>query len=282
MAMIYSFIPLDEIKYVQVAKNYYSERDEWSKKSEAEQHIELYQLVSSRRKDLMFTGHSACILHGIPRLEKSENRPHCISEKTKGSDFICWRHGARDPNATMIKGLFVASPTRAICDLAKYDSLSSLLVSINHCLCNGLFTKEQLSSELEAFPKKKWQSSIKRLLKVATGKCESPLETLAWKKIYNAGFILPEQQVNIYNKHFLVGRVDMYWELTKRKIILELDGKVKYQESKDIFAEKKREDNLREMGYEIVRATWKDVENDQLLKKLEKVKIPKRRYCRVF
>ena len=276
--MIYSTIQQDEIKYLQIAKNYYALSDDWLKKSEAEQHIELCQLVSSRRKDLMFTGHSACVLRGIPRLGKSEIRPHCISEKTKGSDFICWRHGLRDSNATRINGLLVASPARTICDLAKYDSISSLLVSINHCLCKSLFTKEQLSYELEMSPGKKWQSSIKRLLKVATGKCESPLETLAWIKIYRAGFILPEQQVNIYGNHSLIGRVDMYWKLLNRKIILELDGKVKYTDGKDIFAEKKREDNLREKGYEVIRATWKDVAGDQFIKKLERANIPKRRY----
>jgi very-short-patch-repair endonuclease len=70
----------------------------------------------------------------------------------------------------------------------------------------------------------------------------------------------------------------MYWELPNRRVILELDGKMKYQTPNDIYKEKRREDTLRAMGFEVVRAVWADVISGALVKRLHEIKIPQRRY----
>lgn len=279
--MKYSTIILDESEYIQVTRNYYSKRIEWAQLNESQKHIELCRCISARRKNFVLTGQSACAILGIPRLDVFEMRPHAITQKKKGTDVVCWRRGKPDIKSKEIDGFQVASPTRIICDLAKYDSLESLLVSINHCLRSNLFTKNQLLAEISNREGMRWKNSLLKVLKYATKKCESPLETKAWIAIHRAGFVLPEQQKNItsqQNKKEFLGRVDMFWEIKKRKIILELDGAIKYLNKEVLFDEKKREDKLRESGYEIIRATWKDIETNTLIKKLEKISIPKRRY----
>ena len=62
----------------------------------------------------------------------------------------------------------------------------------------------------------------------------------------------------------LVGVVDWVWH--GWRLIVEFDGKVKYagkfgQSGTDaLFAEKKREDEIRELtGYRILRLTWEDL-----------------------
>ena len=275
--MEYSSIRLDESKYIEVVENYYVLKEEWAKKLPEERHLELCECIARRRKVLIFTGQSACAIYGIPRLDPYEMRPHCITYKGKHADIICWRERSLDPKAKVVNGFLVASPIRVICDLAKNDSMHSLLASINHCLNKKLFSKEELLAEIDKAPRIMGKNKIKKVLKVASDKCESTLESLAWITINNEGFLLPEQQIKIYDKKKFIGRVDMCWKIKGRTIILELDGMIKYEDRDAFRLEKIREGKLYDCGHHVVRATWDDVISGVLLKRLEKEGIPKRR-----
>ena len=281
MAMMYSKKHLSETEYIQVAKDYYAHRDEWLSMTNESQHLDMCACVSKRRKQLMFTGQSSCAVQSIPRLDPFEIRPHCIGEsRRKTNDIIIWNFGKPDPHAKMVNGLLVTGPIRTICDLAKFDSTESLLVAINYCLFEKLFSKEQLAKVLNQHPRMKRKCLLERLIKLATPKCESPLETMAWIALYKAGFVMPQQQINIYGKfgkREFIGRVDMYWKLRSREIVLELDGNIKYTDRNILIEEKKREDKLRESGLEVIRADWRDVANGRLIEMLLRRKIPLRR-----
>ena len=56
-----------------------------------------------------------------------------------------------------------------------------------------------------------------------------------------------------------VARVDLWVEGTG--VVVEFDGRVKYTEGgpEALFAEKRREDRLRRLGYVVVRVTWSDL-----------------------
>ena len=275
--MLYSRKRLDESKYIEVAKNYYAVIEEWDKKNSSERHLEFCYCFSERRKNLLFTGQSACSIYGIPRVDPFEVRPHCIRENTMRTDIICWRYGKTDEHARTLNGLKVVSPIRGIWDLEKYDTSYSLLTSINHCLYKKLFSKEKFLTALNSEQKRPGRKRLFKLISLATHKCESPLETLAWIAINNAGFHNPKQQVHIYDKQHFVGRVDMCWENGNNKVVLELDGLNKYEDRNVLVAEKIREDKLRFIGYELVRATWKDVRDGKLIKMLNEKNISKKR-----
>jgi very-short-patch-repair endonuclease len=67
--------------------------------------------------------------------------------------------------------------------------------------------------------------------------------------------------------------------LDDEKVVLEFDGKVKYTRTADepdpfgnrrtpqevLWHEKRREDRLREMGYEVVRVTWSELDDPRAL-----------------
>jgi very-short-patch-repair endonuclease len=280
MGMKYSSRILPKTEYKQIAKNYYAVRSEWALMTDAARHLDMCDCVSNRRRQPMFTGQSACAMRGIARLDAFEMRPYCISDRRKRTDdFVVWNYGPLDPNATIERGRLAAGPIRTVFDLAKFDSPESLLVSINDCLYKKMFTKKWFVREMEKRPGMKGTKLLGQLLRLATPECESPLETIAWTAIYKAGFRMPLQQVKIYDDDKFVGRVDMYWKVRRRRIVLELDGKVKYTgaETDALYKEKKREDALREMKYDVIRATWEDVISGDLAKMLHKRKIPMRR-----
>ena len=276
--MKYSLKPLGTTEYIEVAKNYYALRSEWNNMFPVERHLELCACIPKHYSKPVFTAQSGCAAHGIARLDKYEVRPYCISENHKRSSFVRWCYGERDQNTKMINGMLVASPMRTVFDLAKYDSSLSLLVTLNDCLFKKLFNGKKIISELEKRGGKHQTKRLLRLMRFATEKCESPLETIGWHAIYQAGIVLPEQQAAIHNeKHIFVARVDMLWELNGRKVILELDGRIKYDDNIDSYQEKLREDKLRALGFEVIRASWQNVMSGELVKTLIEKKIPLRR-----
>ncbi|MBK8468782.1 MAG: hypothetical protein IPL45_03020 [Actinomycetales bacterium] len=46
-------------------------------------------------------------------------------------------------------------------------------------------------------------------------------------------------------------------------VIVEFDGRVKYVNAAVLWDEKRREDALRALGYEVVRVTWADLEHPE-------------------
>ncbi|HEY7989384.1 MAG TPA: hypothetical protein VIE19_09205 [Lapillicoccus sp.] len=57
----------------------------------------------------------------------------------------------------------------------------------------------------------------------------------------------------------MFARVDL---LVGERVVVEFDGAVKYSgdaSGRVLFAEKRREDRLRDLGFEVVRVTWSDL-----------------------
>lgn len=80
------------------------------------------------------------------------------------------------------------------------------------------------------------------------------MRSLARVAFEAVGLPAPEQQVKIYDRKGLIGVVDFLWE--EQATIGEFDGRLKYtgQPNADVlYAEKRREDRLRALGFEVVR-----------------------------
>ncbi len=102
----------------------------------------------------------------------------------------------------------------------------------------------------------------RRVALAADGGAESPGETRSRVAIARAHLPTPTLQ---YEVPELGVRTDLLWE--EFRTVGEFDGKVKYgralrpgQDPGDVvFAEKRREDALRNLGYEVVRWTWDEL-----------------------
>jgi hypothetical protein len=85
-------------------------------------------------------------------------------------------------------------------------------------------------------------------------------------RLHEDGLPAPELQPEIFdNNGYLVAHVDFQWK--EQRTIGEFDGKIKYGKlrrpgqslEEAIFAEKLREDALRDLGWQIVRWIWADL-----------------------
>jgi hypothetical protein len=96
----------------------------------------------------------------------------------------------------------------------------------------------------------------------------------------------PDLQREIFDeRHLLVGRSDFCWE--EQQTLGEFDGRIKYGRllkpgesiSDAVYAEKIREDRLRDLGWQVVRWTWSDLDLVvALVQRLERAFARGRRY----
>ena len=88
----------------------------------------------------------------------------------------------------------------------------------------------------------------------ADRRAESPLESLGRWRFAEHGLPPPDLQAWLGDDVEAFARVDHHWKA--HRTVAEADGALKYARPVDLFEEKRREDRLRDAGYEVVRYTW--------------------------
>jgi hypothetical protein len=98
--------------------------------------------------------------------------------------------------------------------------------------------------------------SVKRALSLADPIRESPIESLSYGHMVEAGLPLPTCQHEVRTPQGVLFP-DFYWE--ERRLIGESDGRWKYVDSGAVMHEKEREQVLRDLGFRIVRWSGKEI-----------------------
>ena len=149
----------------------------------------------------------------------------------------------------------------------------SALVAADGALRVGLATREDVSEAFDAVRQHPYSAGIEEMLRHADGRHESPGETRLAHALRLLG-IAATPQVRIPGSNAVVDFL-----VDEATVVIEFDGRVKYgrgaderdpfgrrREGRDVlWHEKQREDRLRELGYEIVRVTWSDLDSPQEL-----------------
>ncbi|GAA4118405.1 type IV toxin-antitoxin system AbiEi family antitoxin domain-containing protein [Knoellia locipacati] len=134
------------------------------------------------------------------------------------------------------------------------------VVSADHAMHAGLVSAEDLRAAVDVVCGWRHGSRAVSMLSFANGLRESVGESRCSVALEMAGLVLTPQ-VEIRDRDGrLVGRVDFLVHGTN--VIVEFDGRMKYDSGDPavLWAEKKREDALRRLGYVVVRITWADLE----------------------
>ncbi|MDR3305275.1 MAG: hypothetical protein LBS85_04475 [Clostridiales Family XIII bacterium] len=285
--IIYTLNP-DDINtavYESLSANLYAVRAEWRRLMPTERHRAVIEYYSRKMKGNcpVFSNISGAVMRDIPVPPRISYRPHCYSTAKRhlGKNLIRWHFSTAYLDFDLIGGARVAKPERVVVDLASSLDAKAALTALNHCIAAGHFSAAALAKSLCKNSGIPGNKKLSLLLPFANAKCESPMETLAWLTIYQAGLVMPEQQVTLSDADRFLGRVDMRWQIDKRSnrrsIVAELDGKIKYTDKEAIFSEKKREDRITEAGHKVLRFTWADIQSGKMISRLKDIGIPERR-----
>lgn len=164
----------------------------------------------------------------------------------------------------------VVHPAIAIVQSAALAGVTAGVAAADAALHSGQVTKDELEIALRIARLGPGRADARAALDLADGLAESPGESWARVLFVSLGLPKVEPQVVIRDRcGQFVGRVDFLFRA--QRTIVEFDGLVKYAGAagrQALIDEKRREDALRSLGYQMVRLTWRDLHNPALVKRL--------------
>lgn len=218
---------------------------------------------------------SAGLIHSMPLLTPDHRKVHLINGRNGGGRLESKRHVhgvvLLDGETNEVGGLTVTSIARTAVDVARSGTFDQAVTAFDSALRMG-GRRGQMAAVLEGLRGKHGLKHAHKALVVADQLSETVGES--WSRAQM--LVCPDIPAPVLQRRFFdedgrfVARVDFDWE---GKVVGEFDGLVKYgggsmtpgQAPSDVvIAEKIREDRLRQMGIEVVRWVWSDLQEGRL------------------
>lgn len=209
-------------------------------------------------------GHTALMVHGLPVVNADLERVHLYSRRQSATrrraGYSVWSGRDELGRAMGHDLLTVAEPTLGVAPAVVWSGVtgqpSTALVAADAALRRGMVTAEELTACADALPRGvRGVAAVRAAVAQADARRESPGESLTALVCHQLGYVLvPQVEIGPY-------RVDFMVEGTN--VIIEFDGAVKYDDRTALLREKRREDELRAMGFVLVRLMWADLSHPQ-------------------
>lgn len=223
-------------------------------------------------------GHdSAAVLHDLPSWPVGLSRVHITRSRSSGGRRTQNLHvhtGTLDADdVTLIDGLPCTSVARTVADLARTLPLNRAVAVADLGLRQGL-SRQRLHEQWELSRLRTGAAQLRFVASFADNRAESVGESFSRLIIHQVRLPPPELQYKIFDPATgrLLARCDFGWE--EHRTVGEFDGRIKYgrllkrdQDPGDVvFAEKAREDLIRDQGHSVARWINADLERSTLLR----------------
>ncbi|GAA3686920.1 hypothetical protein FB459_1064 [Yimella lutea] len=154
----------------------------------------------------------------------------------------------------------VEHPAIAALQVAQTD-LPAALAAADAAWRRGLLRPDDLELCAPAFLRRKGRVATAQVVEQIDRRHESPGETLTALQLRLAGVAYePQFDVPDSGQWTPAGRgYRADFRVIGHNVLIEFDGKVKYENGDSVFQEKKREDHLRSLGWIVVRVVWSDL-----------------------
>jgi Protein of unknown function (DUF559) len=210
--------------------------------------------------------HSAAVLHRLSLRTSPQEGTVTLTlpaarqwNRARPADVVFHASELQKNHVTRLHNLPVTTVSRTVADLARTLPFLDAVVVADSALQQEKTTKPELENVLRQCAAG-WPGvrQARRVIDFADERAESPLESAARVVFAKADPPLdpPELQVTIHGAEF-AARVDFLWRAAK--VIAEADGLVKYNDRKDLLAERERDHQLRAAGYTVVHFTWQEL-----------------------
>jgi Transcriptional regulator, AbiEi antitoxin/Protein of unknown function (DUF559) len=207
--------------------------------------------------------HSAAVLHGLALLKTPPKERVTLTvplarrwERAQPADVVFHASDLPPEHVTRLYNLPVTTAGRTVVDLARTLPFMDAVVVADSALHDEKATRPELHQILKACAGWPGARRARRVIDFADERAESPLESAARVVFDQYGLDQPELQATIHGRAFAF-RVDFRWR--GQPVIAEADGLVKYNDRKDLLAERERDHLLREAGYTVVHFTWREL-----------------------
>lgn len=219
---------------------------------------------------------SAAMMLGIPLLQADMSTVHFVSGSTgRSSPGLVIHHVRLTPDDLVeVDGIAMTSIGRTVCDVARMGTFRQAVCALD----SGLFQARSrgvvidLEAVVAAMGRLHGMPMLRAALPHATAASASIGESLSRAQmIEDARLPLPELQVEVILADGSVKWCDFGWRDSegRLRVVGEFDGRVKYHRQSAasghrlaedvIYAEKLREDAIRDCDVIVVRWTWADL-----------------------
>jgi hypothetical protein len=208
--------------------------------------------------DGALSGHTALVALGIPVWGASLRRAHLerpIHREVLTRDLVIRpRFGGPVAHGAVV------APAVALVQHCLEHGATPGVVAADAALHAGVISGaelEDVARRVHGWPR---SSRVRTMLAFVDARSESVGESRLRVALGVLGVAVEPQVVIRDESGRVVARVDFLVKGTK--VVIEFDGLVKYRDGgpKALIAEKRREDELRRLGYHVVRVVWSDLE----------------------
>ncbi len=257
---------------VRIRHGAYARRVLWDGLDEAGRHLLRARAeLASLHAPATLSHVSAAIALGLPVWGVEPEHVHVMrplrSQSRHEGDVV--HHNGQLPHEHVVEadGLRVTRPDCTVVDLARLGGFEPGVVAADAALHRGLVTPAALLTRANDLADWPGSRVVGRVVAFADSRSESAGESRTRVLFRVEGLPPPRLQVEIWQDGRLLGRGDFLDE--ESMTIVEFDGRMKYRlgESTDprsledvLWAEKRREDDIRSLGYGFARVTWPDLD----------------------
>jgi hypothetical protein len=148
----------------------------------------------------------------------------------------------------------------ALVQLALDHGIVQGVVSADAALHGGKVTMAELRAAVDRVATWPRSSRARAMLELVDPACESVAESRARVEFVTHGIQVESQVLIRRGDGTVVGRAD--FRVKGTNLLVEVDGKMKYADGDGevLWAEKRREDEMRSLGHRFVRVTWLHLE----------------------
>jgi very-short-patch-repair endonuclease len=217
--------------------------------------------------------HSATAVHGLPLFEALPERVALIAPEDgwngQRPGVVIHRTELADDDVVHLR-VPVTSIARTWFDIARHHSLADSLALGDAALRRGDVSRNDLLRVMAHSVARRGT----RRARVAAGHLdaarESVLESASWAYFVEHGLPLPRLQVELRTDGGrFVARVDVLWD--QARLVGECDGRLKYAVADDLYREKRREDEIRALGYGVIRWGMADLRSPALAARIRRL-----------
>lgn len=234
------------------------------------------ETLAAASTDAVLSHQSAAVVHGLDLWNTPLAVTHLTRNRPTGGRRTLHRHvhsaALRPDEVTEVEGLQVTTVARTVTDLARTLPFEQAVVVGDHALHAAGLTSASVAAAADAIAPHAGRRRVHRVLAQLDGRSESVGESRSRVLMIREQLPVPVCQPNLYaSGGEYLGRVDFLFE--EFGVVGEFDGRGKYarlvpdgQVPADVvWAEKKREDAIREAGWPMTRWSWDELEIPHLV-----------------
>ena len=244
-----------------------------------EETVERHRLLIEATLPLLAPGavvshRSAAVLHRLPVWDETLDRVEVTRSLGSGN-----RRGhlhvhvapVTPEDLVLVDGLPVTSVARTLVDLGRSIPAVQAVAAGDAAVRRGL-DRDALDRALTLAGGRRGVAAARRAVALLDGRSESAGESASRVVLVELGLPPSDLQRTVTDAFGrFAGRSDFAWE--EQRTLGEFDGRVKYgallrpgQRVEDVvWAEKRREDALRDLGWQVVRWTWSDLQQPRVI-----------------